>query len=300
MFDDDLAAEYGRYNYGAPLVSDTMPIESAPTNPWGLPANSGQPAGTMDLSYWLSRGVTPEQIFDANGQIKPGWTRTARGYEQTGGGGAGGGGVVYGPEDDARDGLTGGYYDGSGRWVRGTRSTGGVGGIDGGFGPGPQLRSLDSLWPDYNPPRLSAPPKFSYADFTAPTLQDAENEPGYAFAATQGRKGVEATKAAQGVYRSGQTLKDIYAWASEFAKQNYSGVFDRALRTYDVNRSNAADNYMTNYGISRDVFDRDYNSYSAGNQSLRRKAELDFGRDWDLYEADRDTKKFLVDAGNDR
>jgi len=54
-----------------------------------------------------------------------------------------------------------------------------------------------------------------------------------------------------------------------------------------------------NYGVNRDVFDRRYTSYQGGFDSKRRKAELDFGRDWDRYEADRDTKKFLVTAGND-
>ena len=200
------------------------------------------------------------------------------------------------------------------------------------LGPRPNLRSLDSLWPPWNPPQFSGmtytpPPDFKYADFAyddfkAPTITEAESEPGYAFAANQGRKQVEATKAAQGVYRSGQTLKDLYSWASEYAKQNYGGAFERKLQTYGTNRNNAfqnyssnrnnaAENYMTNYGVgrdtfdrnynvSRDVYDRGYNAYQGGFDSQRRRAELDFARDWDLYEADLDTRKFLVNAGNDR
>lgn len=169
----------------------------------------------------------------------------------------------------------------------------------GAFGGGPQLRSLSDLWPGWAPPQFSAPPAFSYPDFKAPTAEDAENEPGYRFAAEQGRKQVEATKAAQGVYRSGQTLKDIYAWASEYAKQNYGGVFDRQLQVYGTNRNNAADTYMTNYGVSRDVFDRSYQSYLGGFNAERQKAELEYKRDWDLYTSYLDTNKFLVQQGRD-
>lgn len=183
------------------------------------------------------------------------------------------------------------------------------------FSRSPSLRSLGDLWPEWNPPTYDAqtftpPPAFSYEDFRAPTMAEAESEPGYEFAATQGRKQVEATKAAQGTYRSGATLKDIYAWASEYAKQNYSGVFDRKLTGYGVNRNNAADAYMTNYGVSRDTFDRNYGSqrdafdrkygaYRTGFDSKSRRAELDFSRDWDVYASDRDVKKFLVEHGDD-
>jgi hypothetical protein len=51
----------------------------------GVPMNSNQPVGTQDLSYWQSRGVTIADMFDENGQLKPGWTRTERGYDRTGG-----------------------------------------------------------------------------------------------------------------------------------------------------------------------------------------------------------------------
>lgn len=75
-------------------------------------------------------------------------------------------------------------------------------------------------------------------------------------------------------------------------------MFDRSLRKYETNRNNAADSYMTNYGVSRDIFDRSYRSYLDDIGGRRRAAELEFNRDWDLYNADLDTKKFLVQEGN--
>lgn len=206
-----------------------------------------------------------------------------------------------GRDYDTRNGLYGGYYDEvAGVWVNGSPRNGRGDTVSNPtLASGSQLRSLSDLWPSWEPPTFGAPAPFDYEDFSAPSLADAEREPGYEFAATQGRKHVEATKAAQGIYKSGQTLKDIYSWASEFAKQNYGGVFDRKLRMYDTNRNNAAQNYMTNYGVSRDVFDRGYNSYAGGYDSKRRFAELEFARDWDEAEAQRDTFKTIYSAGAD-
>lgn len=40
----------------------------------------------MNTDYWGTQGVRPEDIFDtATGQIRPGWQRTAKGYERIGG-----------------------------------------------------------------------------------------------------------------------------------------------------------------------------------------------------------------------
>lgn len=286
------------YNYGQddPYAAPTAasPPPSADQS-WRNPDGGRQ---YWDVDYWGRKGVSPDEMFDENGQIRPGWRRTEYGYD--------------------RDAAPPGNTPTPNQYPFGPPIPNTPFGGDGGgfsFGAPPEMRSLDSLWPSWQPPQwqgmtYTPPPLFSYAEFEAPSLADAEAEPGYAFAATQGRKQVEASKAAQGVYRSGQTLKDIYSWASEYAKQNYSGAFDRKLTTYGTNRNNAAENYMTNYGVSRDTFDRNYgssrdtydrgfNAYQSGFNSATRKAELDFGRDWDRYASDLDTKKFLVNAGND-
>jgi hypothetical protein len=49
----------------------TRPNESNPNNEY------------QDIAWWEKRGVSTSDIFDANGQLKPGWQRTARGYERT-------------------------------------------------------------------------------------------------------------------------------------------------------------------------------------------------------------------------
>jgi len=40
-------------------------------------------SGYQDIAWWGQRGVTPDQIFDTQtGQLKPGWSRTGKGYER--------------------------------------------------------------------------------------------------------------------------------------------------------------------------------------------------------------------------
>jgi hypothetical protein len=207
-----------------------------------------------------------------------------------------------GREYDRQHGLIGGYMM-NGQWVNGSPyAGGGGGGSEGGggsrFGSGSPYQFAPLAWPDWNPPEFKAPPAFSYADFKPPTLEEAMNEPGYKFAADEGAKRIQNNAAAKGNVVSGGAIKDLVKWANDYATQNYNGVYGRGLQTYSTNRNNAADNYMTNYNVSRDVFDRGYNSYAAGNQSQRQKAQLDFQRDWDVYQSDLDTKKFLTTAGN--
>ncbi len=41
---------------------------------------TGKP-GYQDFDYWKALGFDTADMFDANGQVKPGWSRTAKGYE---------------------------------------------------------------------------------------------------------------------------------------------------------------------------------------------------------------------------
>lgn len=231
-------------------------------NQWGLPVPSNNPTEPNDLSYWLQHGVTPtgndQSIFDSNGQLRPGWQRTANGYER------------IAPAADPYAGY----------------STGDGSGGGGGYSPytPPDRTSLSSLnYPSLNLPRFNAPPAFAYKDFAAPTAQEAEAEPGFDYALKQGVKAYENSKAYTGTYKGGATIKGINDYARNMASQNYGQVFDRSAQTYDRNRSNAADNYMTNYGVSRDTFDRNYTATKDEFAPQARSAELQYARDWDLF-----------------
>jgi hypothetical protein len=89
-------------------------------------------------------------------------------------------------------------------------------------------------------------PQFSYADFQGPTLADAQNEPGYAFARDQGLGALQASQAAKGILRTGGSLKDLIGFGNKFAEQNYGNVYDRAARTYNMNFQTAQAKYAPN------------------------------------------------------
>lgn len=118
-------------------------------------------------------------------------------------------------------------------------SNGGGGGLPTG---GPMTTSYTP------PPAFSGPPAFSYADFKAPSLQDAMNEPGYQFENQQGLAAIGANAAARGTLNTGGTLKDYIGFSTNLANTTYGDLFNRDLNTYQTNRTGALNAYNTNYG----------------------------------------------------
>ncbi len=169
------------------------------------------------------------------------------------------------PPTTDQTGLTGG--GGAGSY--------GQGGAGGGFSGFPTFNpSIYQAGPQFSPGQYTPPAPFSYGDFSygdfkAPTLAEAQNQPGYQFALQQGQKALENSAAARGVLRTGGTLKDLFSWGDKFGEQNYGNVFNQDLQgystnranafdTYNTNRNNAASNYAENYGISKNAFDTNY------------------------------------------
>jgi hypothetical protein len=172
----------------------------------------------------------------------------------------------------------------------------------GSYQPPPRTPLAALNYPTLNLPRWEAPPAFTHPDFRAPTQAEAEAEPGFDYALKQGIKAYENSKAYTGTYRGGATIKGINDYARNMANQNYGQVFERAGQTYDRNRGNAAQNYMTNYGVSRDVFDRNYGAAKDEYAPRARAAELQYGRDWDMFAYEGDDAyrrwKALIDANS--
>jgi hypothetical protein len=76
-------------------------------------------------------------------------------------------------------------------------------------------------------------PQFTAPQFSAPTLTDAQNEPGYQFRLQSGQNSLERSAAAKGLLRTGGTLKDIVDYGQNFASQEYGNVYNRALQNFD-------------------------------------------------------------------
>lgn len=66
-------------------------------------------------------------------------------------------------------------------------------------------------------------------EFQAPTLEEAQNSPGYQFRLGQGEHALEASAAARGTLRTGGTLKDVLGYGQQFAAGEYADVYNRAL-----------------------------------------------------------------------
>jgi len=101
--------------------------------------------------------------------------------------------------------------------------------------------------PTYHSPDFKQAPAFDFPDFKAPTLEEAQNAPGYQFGVQQGEQALQQSKAAQGLSRTGGTLKDILDYGRQAATQNYGNVFAQDLTAYGTNRANAVGKYNTNY-----------------------------------------------------
>lgn len=101
---------------------------------------------------------------------------------------------------------------------------GGGGGGGGGFG------AMPPAYPTFNIPGA---PQFTYTPFRAPTMQDAQNEPGYAFRIKAGQDALERSAAAKGHLRTGGTLQNLLEYGQDFAAGEYQNVYNRALGAYD-------------------------------------------------------------------
>lgn len=77
-------------------------------------------------------------------------------------------------------------------------------------------------------------PQYQGGAFQAPTLQDAQNSPGYQFTAQQGSKGVLQGAAAAGGAISGGTLKALDSFNTGLADNTYQNVFNRSMGTYNA------------------------------------------------------------------
>lgn len=149
---------------------------------------------------------------------------------------------------------------------------------------------------DFHP--FDAPAAFSYENYTAPTQEQAQAEPGYDFARSEGIRALTNSAAARGLGRTGGTLKDLLSWGNRFADQNYTNVDQRARGTYTLNRNNALGNYDMNFqnlfnvyrnqedqrfGIAKEEYAPRYNSWTKKMTDFGIASQDAFRRAWDNF-----------------
>ena len=87
--------------------------------------------------------------------------------------------------------------------------------------------------------------------FTAPSAEDARNQPGYQFALQQGMKALQNSAAASGQLQGGGNLKAITQYAQGLADTNYQNVYNNAFNTFQANRQNNLQNISALTGLGQ-------------------------------------------------
>lgn len=80
--------------------------------------------------------------------------------------------------------------------------------------------------------------------FKAPTLSDAENQPGYQFSLQQGDKGILQGAAAAGGSISGGTIKQLAQFNQNLGENDYNNVFSQALAGYQQSLATQAQQFQ--------------------------------------------------------
>ncbi len=184
----------------------------------------------------------------------------------------------------------------------------------GGGGPAPGSAPTPFAWPEFHAPGFvpatspTAPPPFTHPDFTAPTLDEAKNQPGYAFGLQQGLGAYENSAAARGILRGGGTLKGLFDYGNAAAEQNYANVYSQNANTYNTNLAKDAGTYATNWNVTKDVSslgnaanqqnygDAFQNAGAEFNPKFQ-AAQLSFQDMWNRWNATNLLLQHLVDQG---
>ncbi len=186
---------------------DWTPPEEDPNVPHG--PNPSKPY--QDIAYWQGKGYGTNDMFDENGQTKPGWSRTANGYDYsppaatpapTGGGGAPAapGGSLIAPFPDKPPQTPGAGTD----YIPGT-------------------------------PRFNGPAPRTPDPFKAPSADDVFNEPGFLARLRGGTDRLQNWAAAKGTLNDSGTAKALIDYGQGEASQEYGNVWDRAYNAYNAN-----------------------------------------------------------------
>lgn len=143
-------------------------------------------------------------------------------------------------------------------------------------------------------PRLDLPTfvddlgDFTPEDWNAPDPSEIENDPSYQFRFNEGWRPIQNSRAAQGLSRTGATLKAMQRYGQGFASNEYDRIYDRAADSYDRRNSTKLAAHNVNRQSRLDRYDRNVGELTAEFAPQQRWAELQYQRDWDLYKYQND------------
>lgn len=128
------------------------------------------------------------------------------------------------------------------------------------------------------------PPQFEWNEtFKAPSAEEALNDPGYQFRASEGQKALQQSQAAKGILRTGGSLKDLLGWGQNFASQEYGNVFDRYARGYDTRFNTAKDRFQFKYTGAKDAYAPRLFEWQTKSAFGSNAAQRAWERQWEDY-----------------
>ena len=91
--------------------------------------------------------------------------------------------------------------------------------------------------------------------FTPPTIQQAQEYPGYQFQLQQGENALQNSAAAKGTLLSGATAKGLINYGQQAGQSDYTNVYNQEFQNYLQNyqqfQQNQANTYNRLYGVSQ-------------------------------------------------
>lgn len=139
--------------------------------------------------------------------------------------------------------------------------------------------------PDATPlPGAPAPPNIPA--FTAPSLAEAMNDPGYKFSVDEGNRNLSNWMAAHGTFNDSTAARALYDYGANAAQSRYSDVWGRAYNTYNTN-------VQTQY---LDPWQQQFQNYSTTAPLIQHANDMNwqnaFNRwiqDWNIWKDQRDS-----------
>lgn len=122
----------------------------------------------------------------------------------------------------------------------------------------------------------------SPGNFTAPTMEQATNSPGFQFRLKEGIDALQRSASARGTLLTGGTLKDINSWAQDAASQEYDKVYNRALGENNLQYGRAWNEYGDQEGSFYKNQDNAFNRYFS-LAGLGQRAASDLGNYGNSY-----------------
>ena len=167
-------------------------------------------------------------------------------------------------------------------------------------GTGPSAPRGPAQYPFTPVPGFNAPEFDWNEEFRAPSYTEAEQDPGYQFRLSEGRRALEQSAAGRGTLRTGGTLKDILNYGQSAASQEYGNVFDRYARGYDTRFGTAKDKYNFKYQGAKDTYAPKLFEWQTKTAFGTNAAQRAYERAWDDYMRSTLSASDILNAGQRR